>query len=424
MRALGLWVALVLIVLVAGPSTAPSQTPSGELAFTLRLRGDHANGAVCVARSTELRRARRMTGLGEFTTAAWSRDGRRIAVGGGERAEGRIRVANAAGSGWRGITRPRPTEQDSAPAWSPDGRTIAFSRDVFFGPGTDYGRAGVWTVDLATRQERQISRTGAAALAWSPRGDLIAGEPGGVLNTDVLLLREDGRLERTIRSPDSGAFEDGVSWSPDGARLALGGGIMVDRTGREVGRFAARAGGYVVRSPSWSPDGATIAYERARSWTDARTNVPVLGYGDLYLAPAAGGRAVRLTATSGISEGNPVWRPRPSSRAGSAQACIVAGTSGRDLIRGTALDDLVDAGEGNDLVYGLGGDDFLVGGPGADGLTGGGGNDDLRGEAGSDRLYARDGTSDAVSGGPGRDRARVDPGRDRATGVESVYPRR
>jgi hypothetical protein len=78
----------------------------------------------------------------------------------------------------------------------------------------------------------------------------------------------------------------------------------------------------------------------------------VLGYRDLYLAQAAGGSPLRLTATSGISEANPAWRPGAPTRAGTSQACIAVGTSGRDVIRGTALDDLVDAGRGNDLVYG------------------------------------------------------------------------
>jgi Tol biopolymer transport system component len=237
--ALGVCLTPFLLAAVSGASTARSQTSPAELSFMLRLRDGHA-GAICVAQSRELRRARRITGLGQFTTPAWSPDGRRIAVGGGKRAERPIRIANADASGWRTVTRPRPTEEDSAPWW-PDGSKIAFSRYVYFGPRTDYSRAGVWIVDVVTREERQISRTVAGSLAWSPTGGLIGADPGGSLPTDMLLLREDGRVERRIRLPGRRSFEDGLSWSPDGARLALGGGAIIDREGREVRRFAPRS---------------------------------------------------------------------------------------------------------------------------------------------------------------------------------------
>jgi hypothetical protein len=415
--------AIVLLALVEGGSTAAGRLPPAELSYALRLRGSYTNTAICVTQGNEFRRARRMTGLGEFTTGAWSRDGLRFAVGGGKRTERRIRVVNADGRGWSAATTPRPTERDSAPTWAPDGQRIAFSRYVYFGPGTDYGRAGVWVVDVGTKEERQISRTFAGSLAWSPTGDLIAAEAGGEFNIELLLLREDGRGERKIHARDLAVFEDGVSWSPDGARLALGGGIIVDRSGREVGRYAAQPTNYVVRSPSWSPDGTTIAYERALRWTAARTNVPVLGSADLYMAPAVGGSPSRLTETVGISEGHPVWRRPAGTRGGTSQPCILLGTSGRNVIRGTALDDLVDAGRGNDLVYGRGGNDLLVGGPGADALNGGAGSDELLGEAGNDRVHARDRTFDAITGGWGRDLAWVDRRRDRVEGVELVFPR-
>ena len=57
-------------------------------------------------------------------TPAWSPDGRKIAFEGGPYATSSVYVVNADGSGQRRLAR-----NGEAPAWSPDGRTIAFFSD-------------------------------------------------------------------------------------------------------------------------------------------------------------------------------------------------------------------------------------------------------------------------------------------------------
>jgi Ca2+-binding RTX toxin-like protein len=417
---------VVLFALVAAAGSAGhayTQPAASELSFTVRLRGTYTKAAVCIGRAQELGRARRMTGLAADSRGVWSPDGQALAVADGDPPNGGIRVFSADGRGGRLATRPRPNELDSAPAWAPDGTRLAFARYVFFAPGVDYGRAGVWVTTVGSTGERQISRRFAGSLDWSPIGHLIAADVGGEFSTDIDLLRESGGLERTIRVGRAPSFEDGVSWSPDGTRLALGGGVIVDRNGSEAGRYAPAAGSnFVVRLPAWSPDGASVAYVRALSWTDARTNVRVLGYGDLYLGSLAGGAPVKLTATTGTSESAPAWRTSTSGAAGKTQPCVLRGTARRDVLHGTPLDDLIDAGAGNDLVYGAGGNDFAAGGAGADVLAGGPGKDWLWGEAGNDRFSARDRNRDSILGGFGRDRASVDR-LDSVLGVERVFAR-
>jgi hypothetical protein len=419
---------LVVAALVAGSvaaGQAVSQPTEAQLSFTVRLRGNFTKGAVCVGEISNLKRARRMSGVGEYTTGAWSPDGQRLAVSGGEPQHRGIRVFAADGSSWSLASRPRPNERDSAPAWSPGGTTLAFARYVFFGPGVDYSRGGVWLVGSGSSGERQISRRFAGTLAWSPTGDLIAADLGGEFNTEVDLLRETGVLERTIRVGSPAWFQDGVSWSPDGARLAVGGGTIVDRHGNEIGRYApAPTSDFVVRAPAWSPDGGTIAYERARSWSDARTNVRVLGDSDLFLGSADGAAPTRLTATPASSESAPAWRANTAGQAGTAQRCAISGTSGRDVVRATWKDDLIDAGSGNDLVYAGAGNDFVAAGGGNDVLVGGPGRDELWGESGADGFNARDGARDHLRGGFGRDRAQVDARLDVVLGVERISPPR
>ena len=413
-----------LAATVTSASVGHSQPTARELSFTVRLHGNYAAAAICVAPRSELSRARRVTGLTEAPTGDWSPDGQTLAVADGDPPKGGVRFVAADGSSAQVVTRPRANELDSAPAWSPDGTRIAFARYVFFARGVDYSRAGVWVAAVGSGEERQISRRFAGSLDWSPTGDLIAADVGGEFSTDIDLLRVSGGVERTIRPGHTPSFEDGVSWSPDGTRLALGGGRIVDRNGNEAGRYApVTSNDFAIRQPAWSPDGDSIAYVRVLTWTDARTNIRVAGYGDLYLGSVAGGAPVRLTATAATDESSPAWRTSGSDAAGREQPCILRGTARRDVLRGTPLDDLVDAGAGNDVVYGAGGNDFAAGGAGSDILVGGPGRDWLWGEAGNDRFSARDRNRDSILGGYGSDRAQVDRRLDTVRGVERVVAR-
>jgi Tol biopolymer transport system component len=94
-------------------------------------------------------------------------------------------------------------------------------------------------------------------------------------------------------------FETQPAWSPDGATIAF--------ASRRDGRshiYVMRADGTDVRRltsgseddsrPAWSPDGRRIAFARA---------------GEVYVVPAAGGRAYRLTRSLGGDAADPAWSP-------------------------------------------------------------------------------------------------------------------
>jgi TolB protein len=75
---------------------------------------------------------------------------------------------------------------DDFPAWSPDGRTIAFSR------GNGEGPEELWVIDLAMRGERMLTAQGLMdySPSWSPDGRLVAfrrsyGHPPGVYIASV-----------------------------------------------------------------------------------------------------------------------------------------------------------------------------------------------------------------------------------------------
>src|SRR5205807_10029938 len=107
---------------------------------------------------------------------------------------------------------------DDHPAWSPDGKRLAFvsTRQPAAKPGQAWN--GIYVMNAAGSGVRRLSGTDAAdySPAWSPRGDHIAfasgsGEAGG---TDLYVLKPDGTGRRLV-------VRDGgwPTFSHDGTRL-------------------------------------------------------------------------------------------------------------------------------------------------------------------------------------------------------------
>ena len=172
---------------------------------------------------------------------AWSPDGRRIAFARTTNGHRSIHlfVMRADGSGIHRITGGR---FDERPAWSPNGKWILFQSS-----------AGLQLVRPGGAQRRRIAGTKTAAWpAWAPGGDRIAFTQGGFIWT----ARPSGGDRRRIvagREPD---------WSPTGGRLAFtlpNGGIATIPAASPEG-----AGHYLGKGlqPDWAPSGQSIAYTR------------------------------------------------------------------------------------------------------------------------------------------------------------------
>ena len=166
---------------------------------------------------------------GQEWGAAWSPDGRKIAIVGNPMFPppagtpytfaSKIYVMNADGSGQRRLTGGTADFEES-PAWSPDGRKIAFVRD------------GVYVVNADGSGERRLTRIRAAfrGLAWSPDGlkDRLRGGPWGRGRTDNMGgLRRERRWERAAKTDSQHGAETAT---PSGR--PTGGGSRSRATGR------------------------------------------------------------------------------------------------------------------------------------------------------------------------------------------------
>lgn len=168
-----------------------------------------------------------------------------------------IYVASANGSTLARLT------QGDWPAWSPDGKRIAFHRS---------GRIHVISADGAD----DVPLTAGSWPAWSPDGtEIVFNDTSGisVMNADGTanrnLIRHDFRPD-TYKPWDMGVGKP--AWSPDGKRIAfehLGDGDMVpaqvfvmnaDGSSPRLLTTLPPRTAYAESDPSWSPGGSKIAY--------------------------------------------------------------------------------------------------------------------------------------------------------------------
>ncbi len=147
--------------------------------------------------------------------------------------------------------------------------------------------------------------------AYSPHGDKITFLSDRSDYNDIYVMSAiDGRiLRRLVKGEKSGDYEEmhwlkgGISWSPDGSRIAFTAKsgpedalYIVDAVSGEV-RQKLTFGLDAAFSPSWSPDGTRIAFVGLKA-----------GASDLYLIELTGGRLSKLTDDT-FDNTDPQWSP-------------------------------------------------------------------------------------------------------------------
>lgn len=191
-------------------------------------------------------------------------------------------------------------------AVSPDGLTIAFSS---YDAGAGFGIYLMGADGTGVRKFLQRSSYDGRP-AWSPDGRRLAFEslnegPDGAYDR-IWLVNADGTGLRQV-SPDTGTsvhvFDSAPTWFPDGHRILYdrsGHLFIVDADQGGVTPVALPDSLIPVNQPRLSPDGTRIAFV---------SPVPAsVANDDIYVANVDGSNIVRLT-TDPASDEQPVWSP-------------------------------------------------------------------------------------------------------------------
>jgi Tol biopolymer transport system component len=195
-----------------GNELVPVWSPRvNKIAFEVE---DDADRSIWVVNPDGTGRRKLTTGFDRgFEFPAWSPDGRKIAfnqLAHDERLNGSIYVMNSDGRKLRRVGRSR---EHAAPQWTPAGK-------VAYASG-----AQIWVVNADGSGRRRILRAGTksrdAAFAWSPNGRTLVYVGLGAVERDHELLLANTATGRTTRRLTSNPMEDTApSWSDDGKMLA------------------------------------------------------------------------------------------------------------------------------------------------------------------------------------------------------------
>ena len=199
---------------------------------------------------------------------------------------------NADGSGQ---TRIESSAEGRQPAWSPDGRRIAFVSNRDGNPEIYVMNAdGSAPTRLTNSPNIWVSED--IEPVWSPDGQRIVFVSDRDEPYDLYVMNADGSGQTRLTRDN--ARELGPAWSPDGSKIALSKTLeiwVMNPDGTQPVNLT-NTPGVSEYSPSWSPNGAQIAFSSDRDGLNTRA---------IYVMNADGSGATRLT-TSG-RDSDPAW---------------------------------------------------------------------------------------------------------------------
>jgi len=248
---------------LAGEETSPSLSPDGStVAYAVRVNGswDIYSQRVGGRNATPIISDPQRNEGGP----AYSPDGASLAFHEAD-ADGGIFVAGATGESVR-----RVTDIGFHPAWSPNGKDIAFTTEEIIDPASRLGESTLYVVSASGGTPRKVVDGDAAQPSWAPSGDRIVywSNTGG--QRDIYTVAAAGGT-RTAVTEDA-PLDWSPVWSPDGKRVYFsserGGSMNLWRIDVDASSGRTSAEPELVTNgvqasaglPSFSKDGSRLAF--------------------------------------------------------------------------------------------------------------------------------------------------------------------
>lgn len=278
--------------------------------------------------------------------AVWSPDGTRLLFerGAGQAQQKDIWAASVDGTGLTNLTM-GAMGNDRLPAWSPDGRHIAFlsGRDYAMGCCNE----DLWIMDSDGRNARKLDEK-AGAPSWSPDGSRIAYSSFKSGRFQIYVVAPDGT--GSINISNSSFTDTDPKWSPDGSKIlfsGLRGGsgqatYIMNPDGSDQQNLAPALS--ANSAAAWSRDGKRIAFqasmdlqqtdvfqigvdriglqnltpatssdENSASWSPDGKHLAIVtnrdGNREIYRINDDSTGPLRLSVTTSFAEAAPAWSP-------------------------------------------------------------------------------------------------------------------
>ncbi|MBI3243114.1 MAG: PD40 domain-containing protein [Chloroflexi bacterium] len=186
---------------------------------------------------------------------------------------------------------------NTSPAWSPDGKQIAFSARSFDAQFDIYALKLDGSGELT---KLTISSGSDYSPAWSPDGKYIAFVSDRDSNYEIYVMNADGSAPTRITKNTD--VDDEPTWSPDSAHIAFTVGdsnrkiYIMNADGSDVSPLMQNSANDDA-NPDWSPDGSKIAFTSNRD-----------GNYEIYIVNINGTGFTRVTNNL-ANDTDPAWSP-------------------------------------------------------------------------------------------------------------------
>ncbi len=191
---------------------------------------------------------------------------------------------------------------DFGPAWSPDGRQIAFISERGGSPNIYVLNVAEVLQNAAGSAPQRLTNTVATDVAWSADGTQIAFASEQDGDVEIFVINVDGTNERQLTDNDT---EDvNPAWSPDNEKILF----ASRRDGRYQEIYVMNSDGSSQQrltdndandyAPAWSPDGTQIAF-----------TFDVAGDPEIFVMNADGSDRQQITDHPNAMDWWPSWSP-------------------------------------------------------------------------------------------------------------------